>query len=157
MNEERIEQLAQTIEQAKQVDAKESLYISDLYVDHLATDKAPDAFNMEWFHAKERYGCGTAGCIAGWCVGIYAHTDGLSHDGRYIRATSELLGIPMDVANALCDPGDVLDLVDITPEEAAGALRHLIGFADKDPDEWGFDPEDYHAIIDKLWHHAEGQ
>ena len=89
-----------------------------------------DVFDMA--HYREDFGCGTAACIAGW--GYILWGDHPDADPKYLdpifpdRAINESsrlnLGLEIDAADELFTPHSG-HLPDITPQDAAAALRHL--------------------------------
>lgn len=131
MNEERIEQLAQTIEQVPHSRETDFLYTAlddDDEYDHDDAVLLPKAFNLRWFRAAvddhPDEDCQTAGCIAGFCVGLFPEE---SRSESYTKAVASLLAIDHDVAYALCVPCDLIhDLSKVTPAQAAQAVRNVV-------------------------------
>lgn len=78
--------------------------------------EAADGFSMtDWKHH-----CGTPSCIAGWA----AHLSG-AHHTLPSEAASDWLGIRFEWAGSLYVPALMRTLAEITPAEAAAALRKV--------------------------------
>lgn len=175
MNHERIEELAQTIEQAQHRDTGVETYRNILYEyidgtgDMILTDSLPESFNLAWFYAApDRHGgepCDTVGCIAGYCAGLFEgirYSDVIRATDDYVAFVRDTLGIPHEASRVLCCPSFTEHGLGasgvykyITPQQAAQAVRNLLTLTD---DELAHDP--YNALatrtslMDKLWAHV---
>ena len=178
MNEERIEELAQTIEAAEHKDTSGERYHNMfLYApdegrnativinrrvvaagfekDPAIIEGLPSHFTLSWFCARADHdSCETVGCIAGYCAGLYVSEVPRADIGigDFVDFTKEALGISYEVASNLCAPWD-LPFDQITPRQAAQAVRNLLTLTGDD-----LDGDDIYAgrkaLATKLWGHA---
>ena len=169
MNEERIEELAQTIEAAQHRDTDVEPYRNILYEnidgtgDMILTEHLPEAFNLAWFYAApDRHmgePCDTVGCIAGYCAGLFEgirYSDVIRAPDDYVSFVRDTLGIPHEVSRVLCCPsftGPSVVYKYITPQQAAQAVRNLLTLTDE---ELEYDPYDLAttSLMDTLWAHV---
>ena len=158
MNEERIEKLAQAIERAPHSrEKKESFRPLDDDEDYeeYYDDGAvllPVAFNLRWFRATATdASCQTAGCIAGFCVGLFSEE---SSSESYTMAVASLLAIDYEVASALCVPCGLFranhKMSVVTPAQAAQAVRNVVPLLQRPRL-----PESDIELERALWSHAE--
>ena len=175
MNEERIEELAQTIEAAQHRDTDVEAYRNILYEntdgtgDMVLTEYLPESFNLAWYYAApDRHGgepCDTVGCIAGYCAGLFKDirpSDVIRGTDDYVACVRDTLSIPDEASLVLCCPNFTEHGLSasgvykyITPQQAAQAVRNLLRLTD---DELAHDLSNALAtrtsLMDTLWAHV---
>lgn len=131
MHEQRIRRLASTLEVAEHFKDEVDLPAATSRA-HKMTE-VPDQFNMFSYYSPGVRDCGTVGCVAGFCVSLFAGEDWQGPQDAEM-ATAELLGVNLIVANKLCRPnhgqgidgGDYVSYSPITPSQAAQAVLNLL-------------------------------
>ena len=166
MNKERIEQLAATIEEAT-VGKAVSRFRDITADDDRRPIAMPTEFNMSNFLAVAQYNecrCETVGCIAGYSLGLFGEgeklplyeiDEGMTHKvvARLLDKVSEQLKIDSGLAHVLCTPNRIEDYGmydEVTPEDAAEAVRNLLKFDEEPHLVDGLDDEELEY---ELWGH----
>ena len=131
MNKKRIRQLATAIEMAEHVER----YSTDVSVIEVIENNIgislPDKFSLATYYTQSA-SCGTVGCIAGYCMGMFGAgtlvcSDGGSYADSIESRVADVLDIRPRAAGQLCRPEVPFGKYDqVTPTQAAQAVLNLL-------------------------------